>query len=211
MSSETPPSPITTNFILKAWVTPYTNSEPPPSPITVGFNQTAWTQAPYNEITGNRTFLRKRFPDIANVVETLKQIRTNSIQPTTASGTLIVADTATQEVQVGYVASRTGLITLGTTSSVGTHFGNGASSTGSVSILNGSYGAGSVAPNLNILNSNDFTGALAGFGKVNIQNNNNKGSFNVGSPLSSTINFTAGRYHTAIQEEIDELKATKKK
>ena len=189
MSSERPPSPITTNFILKAWITPYTNSEPPPSPITTIFNPTAWTQVPYNEITANRTFLRKIVPDTANVLETFTGIKTTSIQPTTDSGTLQIGTASTEEVQVGYVASRTGTITLGTKSTVGTHFGNGVDSTNSVSILNGNYGAGVVAGSLTILSDTDY-GALSTSGKVNIQNNNNKGNFDVGNSLSY-ISFDA--------------------
>jgi len=189
MASEPPPSPITTNFVLNAWLSPYTNSEPPPSPITDGFNQSAWTPAPYNEITANRTFLRKVVPDTANVVETLTSIRTNSIQPITASGTLQIGTASTAEVQVGYVASRSGNITLGTVSTTGTHFGNGVDATNNVNILNSSYGAGIVAGSLTIL-SNATYGATSASGKVNIQNNNNKGNFNVGNTLSS-ISFDA--------------------
>jgi hypothetical protein len=189
MASEPPPSPITTNFVLNAWLSPYTNSEPPPSPITDGFNPTAWTPAPYNEITANRTFLRKVVPDTANVVETLTSVRTTSIQPTTASGTLQIGTVSTEEVQVGYVASRTGTITIGTRATVGTHFGNGVDATNNVNILNGNYGAGIVAGSLTILSNTDYS-ATSDSGKVNIQNDNNKGSFSVGN-TNSSISFDA--------------------
>ena len=187
MANEVPPSPITTNFVLNAWLSPYTNSEPPPSPITTGFNPSAWTPAPYNEITANRIFLKKRVPDTANVVETLTSIRTTSIQPTTASGTIQIGTVSTEEVQVGYMTSRNGTITLGTRASTGTHFGNGVDATNSISILNNSYGAGTVAGSLTILSNTDY-GATSASGKVNIQNNNNKGSFDVGN-INSFISF----------------------
>jgi hypothetical protein len=170
MASEPPPSPITTNFVLNAWLSPYTNSEPPPSPITDGFNQSAWTPVPYNEITANRIFLKKRVPDTANVVETFKGIRVPNVAPTTASGTLRIGNVSTEEVQIGYVASRTGTITLGTRASTGTHFGNGVDATNNVNILNSSYGAGIVAGSLTILSNPSFLG-LSNHGKVNIQNN----------------------------------------
>jgi len=189
MASEPPPSPITTNFVLNAWLSPYTNSEPPPSPITDGFNQSAWTPAPYNEKTANRTFLRKVVPDTANVVETFKGIRVPNVAPTTASGTLRIGTVSTEEVQVGYVDSRTGTITIGTRHSAGTHFGNGADSTNNISILNGNYDAGTVAGSLTILSNTTYE-ATSSSGKVNIQNNNNKGSFSVGNTLSA-ISFDA--------------------
>jgi hypothetical protein len=121
------------------------------------------------------------------VVETFKGIRITNVAPTTASGTLQIGTVATQEVQIGYVASRTGTITIGTRHTVGTHFGNGVDATNNVNILNGNYGAGIVAGDITILSNSSFLG-LSNYGKVNIQNNNNKGSFNVGNN-NSFISF----------------------
>jgi hypothetical protein len=168
------------------------SSEIPPSPITTGFNENAWIQPPLTNALANRNYLLKIRPDTANVVETFTAgIKTNTINPTTSSGIVAIGNVTTNNTEIGAVTGRSTILHIGDgdTSSGNILIGSGADSTGNVQILNGSYGAGIAAGSVNILNGTH--NATTTGGDVLIHRGNANGEFNVGNALS-TINLNAG-------------------
>ena len=167
------------------------SSEIPPSPITTVFNPSAWIQEPLTNSLADRNYLLKIRPDTANVVETFTAgIKTNTINPAT-SNIVAIGNVATNNVEIGVVANRSTVLHIGDgdTSSGNILIGSGVDSTGNVQILNGAYNAGIVAGNVNILNGTH--NATTTGGNVNIHRGNANGEFNVGNALS-TINLNAG-------------------
>jgi len=168
------------------------SSEIPPSPITTGFNESAWIQPPLTNALANRNYLLKIRPDTANVVETFTAgIKTNTINPLTTSGIVAIGNVTTNNTEIGAVVGRSTILHIGDgdTSSGNILIQSGTDSTGNVQILNGTYGAGIVAGNVNILNGTH--NATTTGGDVLIHRGNANGEFNVGNSLS-TINLNAG-------------------
>jgi len=167
------------------------SSEIPPSPITTGFNESAWIQPPLTNALANRNYLSKIRPDVANVVETFTAgIKTNTINAVSDAGTVAIGNSLSNHIEVGASLGRTTVLRIGDgdNSSGNINIGNGANNTGNIQILNGTYTAGIAAGSVNILNGTHD--ATTTGGNVLIHRGNANGEFNVGNPLS-TINLNA--------------------
>jgi len=120
------------------------SSEIPPSPITTGFNESAWIQPPLTNALANRNYLLKIRPDTANVVETFTAgIKTNTINPLTTSGIVAIGNVTTNNTEIGAVVGRSTILHIGDgdTSSGNILIQSGTDSTGNVQILNGTHNA----------------------------------------------------------------------
>jgi len=166
------------------------SSEIPPSPITTGFNPRAWIQEPLTNAIADRNYLLKIRPDTAGVLETFTAgIKTNTINPLTTTGIVAIGNSVGNNVEIGAVTGRSTILHIGdgNNSSGEIKIGSGDNSTGNVQILNGDYfTAGTSAGSVNILNGTHD--ATTTGGNVNIQTQNSNGDFNVGNALS-TINL----------------------
>ena len=168
------------------------SSEIPPSPITTGFNESAWIQPPLTNALADRNYLSKIRPDVANVVETFTAgIKTNTINPVSDAGTVAIGNSLSNNIEVGASLARSTILHIGDgdNSSGNINIGNGANNTGNIQILNGTYTAGIAAGSVNILNGTHD--ATTTGGNVLIHRGNATGEFNVGNALS-TINLNAG-------------------
>jgi hypothetical protein len=168
------------------------SSEIPPSPITTGFNESAWIQPPLTNALANRNYLLKIRPDTANVVETFTAgIKTNTINAVSDTGIVAIGNSLSNNIEVGASLARSTILHIGDgdNSSGNINIGNGANNTGNIQILNGTYTAGIAAGSVNILNGTHD--ATTTGGNVLIHRGNANGEFNVGNSLS-TINLNAG-------------------
>jgi hypothetical protein len=169
MASEVPPNPITTNFIPEAWDTARTETEynkaldanyiklsPQNAPITFLNSLTIPTPAPESDTTLATTtaWVRTFFTSLLsqtlvwNLLQTYVGFLTNAINPSGASGTLLIGHGATNNnVEIASIPFRYGVLNLGNgaNASGGIHIGNGVSSNNDVNILNGTGSGGMIS------------------------------------------------------------------
>jgi hypothetical protein len=193
MSSEIPPDPITDQFNPAAWTLPALTPEEEALldanfvtyPITQS-NTITFPTAPISQTLPDGTnttqvattgFVQNAITAFTSTVNTWLGIQifsvgmtSNTINPTTTSGTLIIGNAATNtNVEIATQTGRTAVLHLGdgtgSTTSGGIHIGNGLASTNAVNILYSSTDAGS--------------SGIINLGAVN-------GTINLRSPLTPT-------------------------
>jgi hypothetical protein len=171
MSSEIPPDPVTDEFNPAAWTLPaltpeeeaLLNAQFVTYPITQS-NTITFPVAPISQTLPNGTnttqvattgFVQNAITAFTSTVNTWLGTQifsvgmtSNTINPTTTSGTLIIGNAAVNtNVEVATQSGRTAVLRLGdgtgSTTSGGIHIGNGLASTNAVNILYSSTDAGS--------------------------------------------------------------------
>jgi hypothetical protein len=190
------------------------SSEPPPNPITDSFNLRAWIQNTVLSLaTANTLYLSKRIADTAQgIITFLTGIKTDSINPTTTTGTLQIGhDAVNSNIEIACQASRSTVLHLGDgdLSSGAVHINNGLGASGNVQVLNANYTGTQVKGSFNLMTGN--CSALSTGGTVNIQNGTSNGVCRIGNPnsrfdvdcslnlltsngASSNVNILSGNY-----------------
>jgi len=192
------------------------SSEPPPVPITDSFNLRAWIQNTVLSLaTANTLYLSKRIADTAQgIITFLTGIKTDSINPTTTTGTLRIGHDATNSnVEIASQVSRSTVLHLGdgNTTSGAVHINNGVSSTGNTRIMNGATQSGE----LTLGGSNSVVIALnrpltAGYSYLTESGTVGAGSTGVGK-IGQIVNFAyvANTAPNGIKSVMGELALTK--